>query len=290
MRFSRVIIIFVLVLGLPLAGMAASKEFVETYGYRAGESDSKLTCRTVSLMEVKRLLLERIGVYLESKTEVKNFQIEKDTVTALTAGIVKLEILNEAWNGEQYSLTARIMADPDEIARSIEAMRKSRGKMEDVEKLRAINEESVEQMQEMQARMEQLQSDFLKLNQDAGAHQGILDAWGLYEKAVQLRQTGKTKEAIDALNTVIKNNPTPLAYFERGMAYMEKGRYKEASADFTKTLKAQPDMRGALFGRGMAYMKTGNKEMGRADIEKAASLGNGRAAKWLKEHPGRSGL
>ncbi|MFZ5564380.1 MAG: tetratricopeptide repeat protein [Thermodesulfobacteriota bacterium] len=290
MALFRIAIILLLITGLPSAGMAAPRTFVETYDYSAGESDSKLTCRTVSLVEVKRLLLEKIGVYLESRTEVKDFQVAKDTVTALTAGIVKLEILNEAWDGEQYSLTARIVADPDEIVRSIEALRKSGDKMEDVEKLRAINEESLEQMREMQARMEQLQSDLLKINQDAGAHDGILNAWGLYEKAVQLRQTGKTREAVEALNTVIENNPTPLAHFERGMAFLEQGRYTDAVADFTKILKSQPDMRGALFGRGMAYMKLGKKDLGRPDIEKAAALGNGRAVKWLREHPGRSGL
>ncbi|WP_052294249.1 tetratricopeptide repeat protein [Desulfosudis oleivorans] len=290
MVLLRVIIVFLLVTGLPPAGMAASQTFVETYAYNAGESDSKLTCRTVSLIEVKRLLLEKIGVYLESRTEVQNFQIAKDTVTAITAGIVKLEILDEQWNGEQYAMTARIVADPDEIARSIDAMRNTQGKMADIEKLRTINEESVEQMREMQARMEQLQSDLLSLNQDAGAHQGILDAWGLYEKAVQMRQTGRTKEAIEALNTVIAGNPTYLAYFERAMAYMEQDRYHEAIADFNQTLKVEPKMRGALFGRGMAYLKTGNREAGRRDIEKAAALGNGRAVKWLREHSGRNGL
>jgi tetratricopeptide (TPR) repeat protein len=161
--------------------------------------------------------------------------------------------------------------------------------MENIQKLKEFNDESLEQIREMQFRMQQLQSDLLKLNQDANANEGILNAWGLYEKAVELRQSGKIKEAIEALNTVIQNNPTYLVYFERGTAYLEAGRNDAAIADLTEVLKVQPNMRGALYHRGQAYMRLGKKGYGRRDIEKAAELNNGMAKKWLKEHPGGDG-
>lgn len=286
----RVIICAVLLLAMPGSGLAAAREFVESYTYNAGESDSKLTCRTVSLLEVKRLLLEKIGTYLESRTEMKDFQIEKDEIVALSAGIVKLEILDEKWNGEKYSLTAKIEANPDDIQQAIADLRKQGGKLENIEKLKAINDESLERIRDMQSQMEQLQSNLLTLNKDASANQGLLNAWGLYEKAVQLRQSGSLNEAIEALNTVIKNNPTQLAYLERGMAYVEAGKYDEAIADLSETLKAEPNMRGALWFRGLAYMRSDKKRMGRSDIEKAAALGHPRAKKWLEEHPGGGGM
>ena len=73
------------------------------------------------------------------------------------------------------------------------------------------------------------------------------------------------------------------------MAYMEAGKYDEAIADLTETLKVEQNMRGALWFRGMAYWKSGKRGKGRLDIEKAAELGNGRAKKWLEAHPGRGG-
>lgn len=287
MFIGRVIVIILMILSLPFTGMATSREFIENYSYSAGESDSKLTCRMVSLIEIKRLLLEKIGTYLESRTEIKDFKIEKDEIVALTAGIVKLEILDEKWNGETYTMTAKIEANPNDITRAIEDLRKHKGKLENIEKLKTINDESLEQIREMRSRMQQLQSDLLKLNQDANANEGILHAWGLYEKAVQLRQSGKIKEAIKELNTLIQNNPTHLAYLERGQAYMEVDMFDKAIADLTETLKVEPNMRGALLFRGMAYNKLGKNTNGRRDIEKAAELGSGRAKKWLKEHPGR---
>lgn len=289
MFLCRVIIIILMILSLPFTSMATSREFIENYTYSAGESDSKLTCRTVSLIEIKRLLLEKIGTYLESRTEMKDFKIEKDEIVALTAGVVKLEILDEKWNGETYTMTAKIEANPEDITKAINNLRNQHDKMENVQKLKEFNDESLEQIREMQSRMQQLQSDFIRINKDANANEGILNAWGLYEKAVELRQSGNAKEAIKALNTVIRDNPTYLAYFERGTAYVEMGRYDDAIADLTEVLKVRPNMRGVLWARGMAYNKSGNKGYGRIDIEKSAELGSGKAKKWLKENPGRGG-
>jgi hypothetical protein len=75
MFIGRVIVIVLMILSLPFTGMAISREFIENYTYSAGESDSKLTCRMVALIEIKRLLLEKIGTYLESRTEIKDFRM-----------------------------------------------------------------------------------------------------------------------------------------------------------------------------------------------------------------------
>jgi hypothetical protein len=48
---------------------------------------------------VKRILLEELGTYLESHTEIVNFQLRKDQITALTAGVVQTQILKEKWDG-----------------------------------------------------------------------------------------------------------------------------------------------------------------------------------------------
>jgi tetratricopeptide (TPR) repeat protein len=289
MVLCRIIIVVLIILSAPFTSMAASKNFIESYTYSAGDSDSKLTCRMVSLLEVKRLLLEKIGTYLESRTEIKDFQIEKDEIVALSAGVVKLEILEEKWNGETYTLTAKIKADPDEITNAINKLRNQHDKMENIEKLKTVNEESLVRMRELQSQLQKLQSDLLKVNQDANANEGILNAWGMYEKAVELRQSGQVKEALDALNVVIQNNPTYLAYYERGKAYLEMQMYDKAISDLTEVLKVRPNMRGVLEFRGRAYMRSGKKQKGRRDLERSAELGSGRVKRWLEEHPRRGG-
>src|SRR5271157_2183273 len=81
--------------------------FEEKYTYQASEYDSKVSCRALALEQVKRLLLEKLGTYLESETEVKNFQLTKDQIIVLTAGIVMAEIIDEKWDGKTYSLKAK---------------------------------------------------------------------------------------------------------------------------------------------------------------------------------------
>ncbi len=96
----RISLIFILlVLFIPSFTSAESKTFVKEYTYQASEYDSKMSCRTLAIEQVKRLLLEELGTYLESHTEIVNFQLKKDQITALTAGIVQTKILKEKWDG-----------------------------------------------------------------------------------------------------------------------------------------------------------------------------------------------
>ena len=50
---------------------AETKVFIEEYTYQASEADSKILSRAIAFEQVKRLLLEKLGTYLESETEVK---------------------------------------------------------------------------------------------------------------------------------------------------------------------------------------------------------------------------
>jgi hypothetical protein len=128
MRTGKITIIIVTVLSaLVLTTPTSSAErdtdkvkvFTEEYTYQASEYDSKVTCRTLALEQVKRLLLEKIGTYLESESEVKGFQLTKDQVVTLTAGIVSAEVMDEKWDGRTYYLKARITASPENVAKSI---------------------------------------------------------------------------------------------------------------------------------------------------------------------------
>lgn len=284
MPLRKAIVLGLILLFVPQSNWADSEIFVESYSYNAGEADSKLTCRTVSLLEVKRLLLEKLGTYLETRTEVKDFQIAKDEIISLTAGIVKTEIIDEKWDGETYTLIAKIEANPDDVAKAINNLRTQQDRTARIRKLAEINDESLDQLSDLKNQMEQLQSNLLKVNQDMSANEGLLNTWGMYEKGVNLRQAGKTEQAIEVLSKAIENNPTHLAYLQRGKAYSELKMYDKAIIDYTKALRIEPNMRGALWSRGKAYRKTGKKWKGRNDIERAAALGNRKAKEWLDRH------
>ena len=101
------------------SGFAESRSFTKEYTYQASEQDSNVTCRQHAIVEVKRLLLEELGTYIESHTEVVNLQLTRDEIVSVTSGVVKTEILDENWDGSRYWIKANLTADPDDVLKSI---------------------------------------------------------------------------------------------------------------------------------------------------------------------------
>ena len=65
------LISFLILFFIPRLTVAETKTFIKEYTYQASEYDSKVTCRTLALAQVKRLLLEELGTYLESNKDQK---------------------------------------------------------------------------------------------------------------------------------------------------------------------------------------------------------------------------
>lgn len=124
---KKILLTAITILAAAVYGNAESRTFVREYYYQAGESDSKITSRTKALTEVKRLLLEEIGVYLESYinySEVQNGdrisnQFLKKEIEQISAGITETSILEENWTGVEYYIKAEITVDPDDVIRQL---------------------------------------------------------------------------------------------------------------------------------------------------------------------------
>ena len=107
---KKILLTAAIILAAVVCGNAESRTFVREYYYQAGESDSKISSRTKALTEVKRLLLEEIGVYLESyinyseeKTEDRiSSQFLKKEIEQISAGITETSILEENWTGVEW--------------------------------------------------------------------------------------------------------------------------------------------------------------------------------------------
>ena len=123
---KRVIMLVVLLLSLTTL-KAEKRTFIREYSYQASENDSKVSARQKAMTEVKRLLVEELGVYIESyvnyTVEEKNSKISNDFLTneirQISAGIADTKIIEEQWNGELYYVKAEITADPTEVIRLI---------------------------------------------------------------------------------------------------------------------------------------------------------------------------
>ena len=109
---------------------------VKEYTYQASELDSKVQCRINALHSVKRLLLEELGTYLESETEVRDSALERDQIITYTAGLVSATVIDEKWNGVEYYLKASVTANTEDVAKGIAELRKNKVKSKELEEAR----------------------------------------------------------------------------------------------------------------------------------------------------------
>lgn len=210
---TRIILIsFLLILFIPNITSAEMKTFIKEYTYQASEDDSRNSSRTVSLREVKRLLLEELGTYLESETEVKDFQLTKDQITTLTAGIVQTEIVEEKWDGRAYWLKSKITADSDQVVRAIDMLRKDRGKTKELEEVKRRS------------------AALLKENEK------------LRKELTKAKGKDKQKKVAAYANTI--KELTANEWFEKGYSFILSDNYHSALDAFSKAIEANPKYAG----------------------------------------------
>jgi tetratricopeptide (TPR) repeat protein len=93
---------------------------------------------------------------------------------------------------------------------------------------------------------------------------GYMPGWGL--KANALLTLERYEEAMECCERILKTNPNPLAWHEKGLCCYHLGRYQEAVDCFGKTLARCSDQNGklredTLRSRKLAKEKIDRKEM-----------------------------
>ena len=285
-NIARIILVFFLFLSsLPNFAFAETKTFIKEYTYQAGDEDSKNSSRTIALREVKRLLLEELGTYLESETEVKNFQLTKDQIVTLTAGIVRTELIEEKWNTQnlQYWLKAKITANPQDVTKAIDNLRKDRAKVKELEELRKRSEELLRENERLTKELKTAKDDARK--EAAQAYKQNIDnlsATEWLERGLELFRSGNETEAEKAFGKAIELNPQYAdAYILRGSAYVDLGDYQKAIEDLNKAIELNPKDAGAHYLRGIVYGRFANYRQAIKDYNKAIELNPKHASAYI---------
>jgi len=117
--------------------LAEIKVIEADYTYRMGDNDSKADARRIAIQEAKRKALELAGTYVTSLTEVKEYRLTRDEVTAYTAGIVETEIIADEARGTadkpEHYIRVRCTVDTDVLARQINRYRENEALGEQLE-------------------------------------------------------------------------------------------------------------------------------------------------------------
>ena len=142
---------------LPTVAFAEIQTFTATHTYILGDHDSKDDARQRCLLEAKRKILEQAGVYIESASEVKNFDLTKDKITSFAAAVMQVKDTKENFGFENghMTLTLKLTAqvDLEEVRKQLAARQLDAGVREDVamqkERLKRL-EAQLEAMQNQQ--------------------------------------------------------------------------------------------------------------------------------------------
>ncbi len=285
-------LIFALFLINSLCLYTQTKSFVREYTYKAGEADSKLSSKTIALLEVKTLLLEEIGVYLSSefenkieqkqvngKTEFK--QLTKSNIITLAAGITKTTILDEKWNGETYYLKAEIIVDIDDTKRKLKELVNDKAKTKELEDIQAKNKEANDVIDKLTKELETAKAknieltekDKTRIQEDYNAKINILDANEWLQKGNNAFQAEEYQNAIIYYNEAIQLKPdNAIAYLNIGIAKDYLQDHYGGISDINKAIQLKPDYAVAYECRGIAkyYLKDYTGAI--ADFSKAIQL------------------
>ncbi|MDA8105776.1 MAG: tetratricopeptide repeat protein [Nitrospiraceae bacterium] len=276
MTIKRPILLFVfLAIISPLfsrPSFGADVTFIKEYTYMASDIDSKVSCRAIALEQVKRALLEQLGTYIISETEVKNYQITKEQVFVLTAGIVSAEVIDEKWDGRSYYLKAKISADPKEVAKSIDGLRKDKQKSKELEESKQKAEEAMKEVERLKKDLEFVKLDAKKQSEYNSAIRDLSETeW--YDRGIALVQSHDFQGASDAFTKAIELNPQYAKnYMVRGLTYIGLRNHNKAIADFNIAIKLTPKDASAYFWRAQAFIAEDNQKNAMDDFDKAIQL------------------
>ena len=133
--------------GYGTATYAAAKDIDATGRYYLGDNDTRLDGHRLALMEAKRTALETAGTYVESISEVKDFQLTRDDIRTYTAGLIEVTETDEPkWEmvGQTLRVTVAVKArvDTDVVTQRISALRQDKEATKELRAARAKQKEN----------------------------------------------------------------------------------------------------------------------------------------------------
>lgn len=254
--------------------------FEKEYTYQSSEIDSEVSCRIIALKQVKRLLIEEIKNYLESRGLTKDLQLTKDRITTIIAGAVSVEIIDEKWDEKKYFIKAKISANPDITIRIIDFIRSGEQRMKELE---AVDKKSADFFMELEKLRKELQAVKTDSNEPGLRDKKIiaqynetarkLGATYWFEQGYIAVITANHKEIIDAFTKTIELDPGYTeAYRQRGTAYVMLSKFQEAVSDLDKVIEQDPQDEWAYNNRGFAFKELGRYREAIKDLTRAVEL------------------
>jgi tetratricopeptide (TPR) repeat protein len=110
------------------------------------------------------------------------------------------------------------------------------------------------------------------------------DAKAYFNRGLAYDDKGQYDQAISDYSKAIEiNSGIAEAYINRGNAYSKKSQYDKAISDYSKAIEINPKYADAYINRGIAHNSLGNYNSACDDWLKACKLGNCDGLNWAKQ-------
>ncbi len=283
---AKIVIAFISVLIIslfPTPSFCEIQTITHTVKQAFGGSQSADDALISAVAKAKREALEMAGVYVEALTIVKDAKVDKDEILAISAGVLKSEIVSQKnyITGEAFGIevVAKIIVDTSVLESSVKKLLQDRTHLDQLNQARNKEKELLDEVARLGAANQRLmakkQSTGGLKKQFQDVSQG-LKAIDWFNKALALLQNDKFTDpikAIEYLNESIRLNPNnSLAYFGRGQAYFELNQHQRAIDDYSELMRLAPHNKNlsmAYNNRGIAYANLDQFQSAIKDFDEA---------------------
>jgi tetratricopeptide (TPR) repeat protein len=257
-----------------------------------GSAMSQQDARTVAIAQAKRDALEQAGTYLESFSVVRNASLAKDDILALSAGVLKAEIVREQPFLETgvfgIVVVAQVQVDSSVLDERIRKLLADRQGLDQLKAAEKRQQELLAKIGELEAENARLRSGGATAAQTQALQAAFKDtatrltAQDWYEAGQALwNGNGFTPAqlAVEVFSQAIAlDSAFTFAYNNRGLAYRGLKQHQRAIADYDQALRLDPNHAVAYNNRGLAYAELGQHERAISDYDRALRLDPNAAA------------
>ena len=196
---------FLLITCFSSLSIAQEKTFIREYTHKAGDADSKITSRAIALNQVKKILLEEIGVYLESTFEIEKTETSEEykeltnsQIISITAEITETKIINEKWNGIEFYINTEITIDVNDMLNKLDEIAKDRDKTKQLEEANTRAEEAFVELNRIGEKLKETisEKEKLQLQLDYARSSDILSALDWFQKGYNSTELKEYDNAI----------------------------------------------------------------------------------------------
>ncbi len=187
-RFHIIITVLVLFASVILAQDTIRGTYTYTFGDSESLVDARKTCKDLALREA----IESYALFVESCSEVENFEVKEDVITSIAAGVLKnVTIVDQQEEGRTIILTVEATVEPEEVSQLLEEAKAAHVVDAAPDAERALPTEEATSKSESASRLYRVLGEYEKRMQTTE------DAWNSKRFDVAAAQIREVKKLLD---------------------------------------------------------------------------------------------